>query len=425
MDSDEPLFEVSFKRWPPIYRYRSKIKGQKTASTANIVSPRAATPPDHSTSNLVRREPTQPNRPTSVPLPEQGTEPSSSSSEPSNAAPLMNPYPISIPVSLNLPALPNPTPVVLHPQQVLAPPHPQLIHNGIAFPAHPPPPRPPSNQIPPAILPTPVPIGNPSMGVTPAAAVPIPTPPVPSMNTPIPAAFLTPLENPFVPNMGGAINAAITGDFPPLHSLPPSFWEPVIPRPEPELAPPMHTPTAPSLQDLAVRPDGNGENFSDDRLKAIIIKAQPHHSNDTLAHLDRDQLVKHVNDLVDWWKRANPQQAQTLRAQAPPSPHQQQQSQRAIVQARHEHRLQQVGAPPTSPAVQTAADSVADAAKAQEKVIGQCPCCYDAQQNAAFSPCGHLYACDRCAHRLYDGGRGKCPVCRTTIHTYLKIYATA
>jgi len=429
MDSDEPLFEVSFKRWPPIYRYKSKISGQKTSSTANIVSQRAATPPEHSSSNLVRRESTQPNQPTSVPLPEQGTGPSSSSSEPSNAAPLMNPYPISIPVSLNLPALSNPTPVVLHPQQVLVPPHPQIIHNGVAFPAHPPPPPPPPlpppNQTPPAILPAPAPIGNPSMGVTPAAVAPIPTPPLPSMNTPIPAAIFTPLEIPFVPNMGGAVNRGITGEFPPLHSLPPSFWEPVVPHPEPEPAPPMHTPAAPSLQDLAVRPDGNGENFSDDRLKAIIIKAQPHHSNETLAHLNRDQLVKHVNDLVDWWKRANPQQAQALQTQASPSLQQEQQSQHAMVQARHEQRLQQVGAPPTSPAVQAAADSVADEAKAQEKVIGQCPCCYDAQQNAAFSPCGHLYACDRCAHRLYDGGRGKCPVCRTTIHTYLKIYATA
>jgi hypothetical protein len=25
---------------------------------------------------------------------------------------------------------------------------------------------------------------------------------------------------------------------------------------------------------------------------------------------------------------------------------------------------------------------------------------------------------------VYDGGRGKCPVCRVQIQTYLKIYAT-
>jgi hypothetical protein len=244
--------------------------------------------------------------------------------------------------------------------------------------------------------------------------------------TAIPAQFFSHLENPFLPpNMGAGITAPAIGDFPPLHSLPPSFWEPFVAVPEPVPTPPLNTPAAPTLQELALRSDGNAENFSDDRLKAIIIKAQPHHTIDSLAHLTRDQLVKHVDDLVDWWKRANPNQAQALRAQATPSPQQVHQSQHAIVQARHEQHLQQTGAPPTSPSVQAAAEAVAEEARAAEKVIGQCPCCCDAQQNAAFSPCGHLYACDRCAHRLYDGGRGKCPVCRTTIHTYLKIYATA
>jgi hypothetical protein len=117
--------------------------------------------------------------------------------------------------------------------------------------------------------------------------------------TTIPSPFFARLENPFIPpNMETGITAAAIGDFPPLHSLPPSFWEPVVPIPEPVPTPPVKTPAAPTFQELALRSDGNAENFSDNRLKAIIIKAQPHHTTDTLAHLTRDQLVKHVDDLV-------------------------------------------------------------------------------------------------------------------------------
>jgi hypothetical protein len=73
-DSDEPLFEISFKRWPPIYRYKSKLKGHQTASPGNIVSQRAATFSDQQTSNLLRRDSQtqQPNRPNTAPPPEQG-----------------------------------------------------------------------------------------------------------------------------------------------------------------------------------------------------------------------------------------------------------------------------------------------------------------------------------------------------------------
>ena len=245
--------------------------------------------------------------------------------------------------------------------------------------------------------------------------------------TSIPAGFFSPV-NSFTPPMGGTINTSIRGDFPPLHSLPPSFWEPVIRQPEPDPTPPMHTPQAPSLQNLAGRADGSGENFSDSSLKAIIIKAQPHHTTETLSHLTRAQLIKHVDDLVDWWKQANPQQANRVQqAHVPPIQTQQffepRPQQASSIQSRREQSPSSL-LPPLSPAVQAAAESAAASAKAQEKVIGQCPCCCEAQQNAAFSPCGHLYACTRCAHRVYDGGRGKCPVCRIPIQTYLKIYAT-
>ena len=257
-----------------------------------------------------------------------------------------------------------------------------------------------------------------------------------SSMTSVPSGFFPPL-NSFTPAMGGSFNAMMRGEFPPLHSLPPTFWEPVLRQPETDPTPPMHTPQAPSLQNLASRADGNGENFSDDSLKAIIIKAQPHHNNETLSHLTRQQLVKHVDDLIAWWIQANPQQATRVQqAHMNPPPQQQQQqhqeqyqqsqqSQQSFNPGRQEQCIQTSGIPPLSPAVRAAAESAGAAAKAQEKVIGQCPCCCEAQQNAAFSPCGHLYACTHCAHRVYDGGRGKCPVCRMPIQTYLKIYATS
>ena len=90
-----------------------------------------------------------------------------------------------------------------------------------------------------------------------------------------------------------------------LVQLPPSFWEPYERRPTPDTPPPTQQPVALTLESLAFRADGHGENFSDDSLRAIIIKAQPRHSNQSLSHLTRAQLVKHVDDLVAWWKQAN------------------------------------------------------------------------------------------------------------------------
>ena len=75
---------------------------------------------------------------------------------------------------------------------------------------------------------------------------------------------------------------------------------------EPDSITPGDAPQPPSLSNLAGRRDGKGENFSDEVLQAIIIKAQPHHSYGGLAHLSRSQLVKHVDDLVSWWITTHP-----------------------------------------------------------------------------------------------------------------------
>ena len=191
-----------------------------------------------------------------------------------------------------------------------------------------------------------------------------------------------------------------------LHSLPPSFGNLGIPQPRPDSTPPP--PQTPFLRNLASGMYGKGENYSDDALKAIIIKAQPHHSFQSLSHLKREQLVNHVNDLVIWWKQVHPQQAS--HAQVNPQQHVEQEQ--TTTQARHTQRLQPVA---------TVAASAAAPRNAAANAFGLCPCCCEAKQNAAFSPCGHLYACTRCAHRLYDGGRGKCPVCRVQIQTYLRM----
>jgi hypothetical protein len=52
-----------------------------------------------------------------------------------------------------------------------------------------------------------------------------------------------------------------------------------------------------------------GEDIRDDYLEAIILKAQPHHTPKSLAHLSRSQLIAHVDALIAWWKQANPRKA--------------------------------------------------------------------------------------------------------------------
>ena len=416
MASSDPVFELSFKRWPPIYRYQRKTSsGQKTL-TAKVVTAPAEPTPATNLANLVVQE--ERNPPNTSAEQEQGNRPASSSSEGLSSVPMMNPYPISFPV---------PLPELLPPIPSLQPPFPPPFLNAFQQVGPPPSSSSSSSSLSSGLL------GDTfqQFGVTPSFS---------STNftlsnnfrsmTYVPSGFFSPV-NSFTPPMGGSLNTAMRGEFPPLHSLPPTFWEPVMRQPESDPTPPMHAPQVPSLQDLAFRPDGNGENFSDDSLKAIIIKAQPHHNNESLSHLTRPQLVKHVDDLIAWWRQANPQQASRAQ-QTYMNPQQQQQhheqypqSQQSFAQGRQEQRLQTSALPPLSPAVRAAAESAGAAAKAQEKVIGQCPCCCEAQQNAAFSPCGHLYACTRCAYRVYDGGRGKCPVCRVPIQTYLKIYATS
>jgi hypothetical protein len=77
------------------------------------------------------------------------------------------------------------------------------------------------------------------------------------------------------------------------------------------------TSVVPSLEDL-IRANGNSQNLGEDMCKAVIIKAQPQYSHETLAHLTGDQLVKHVDDLVDWWKQSILPKDESLSIQTPP-----------------------------------------------------------------------------------------------------------
>src|SRR5208282_4216262 len=106
MSSSDPLFELSFKRWPPIYRYKRQNTSQKTL-TAEVVTPAEATP-DSSLTNLTSTDEQPPPNP--VAEPEQGNRLASSSSQGLSSVPMMNPYPITFPVP-PLPDLPPLTPL--------------------------------------------------------------------------------------------------------------------------------------------------------------------------------------------------------------------------------------------------------------------------------------------------------------------------
>jgi hypothetical protein len=67
----------------------------------------------------------------------------------------------------------------------------------------------------------------------------------------------------------------------------------------------------PTLETL-VQNNVRGTDISTEYLLAIIQKAQPHHSRLTLDHLTRDQLVEHIDALIEWWKKSNPRRASLI-----------------------------------------------------------------------------------------------------------------
>jgi hypothetical protein len=82
---------------------------------------------------------------------------------------------------------------------------------------------------------------------------------------------------------------------PPLTRAYSASWERALPPLEKDV---------PDLRTLATY-GLKAEGFTDTYLIAIITKAQPHHSNFTLGHLTRTQLIDHLDALVVWWKQVH------------------------------------------------------------------------------------------------------------------------
>ncbi|XP_043718825.1 E3 ubiquitin-protein ligase SPL2-like [Telopea speciosissima] len=53
-----------------------------------------------------------------------------------------------------------------------------------------------------------------------------------------------------------------------------------------------------------------------------------------------------------------------------------------------------------------------------------CVICLLQRRRSAFVPCGHLVCCQRCALSVEHGSAPKCPLCRQTIRTSIRIYST-
>lgn len=65
----------------------------------------------------------------------------------------------------------------------------------------------------------------------------------------------------------------------------------------------------------------------------------------------------------------------------------------------------------------TAAEESGDVPEGQLCVI-----CLMRQRRSAFVPCGHLVCCPRCALSVERELSPKCPVCRQTIRSSVRIY---
>ena len=53
----------------------------------------------------------------------------------------------------------------------------------------------------------------------------------------------------------------------------------------------------------------------------------------------------------------------------------------------------------------------------------ECDVCYGNRNGTfAFLPCGHANACETCCSRIVEGTK-KCPICRTHVQQYKKIFS--
>ncbi|KAH6827914.1 hypothetical protein C2S53_014876 [Perilla frutescens var. hirtella] len=88
---------------------------------------------------------------------------------------------------------------------------------------------------------------------------------------------------------------------------------------------------------------------------------------------------------------------------------------------RHQQQTQQQNNS-TSTSSDSAADEVADD-EPEEIPDGElCVICLTRRRRSAFVPCGHLVCCQRCALSVEREVSPKCPVCRQTIRSSVRIY---
>ena len=70
----------------------------------------------------------------------------------------------------------------------------------------------------------------------------------------------------------------------------------------------------------------------------------------------------------------------------------------------------------------TSQTSQASQAAAPTEATKECVICFVEPINTVFVPCGHLYACETCALRIYEA-TGTCPICRSDITGTMRTYS--
>lgn len=78
-------------------------------------------------------------------------------------------------------------------------------------------------------------------------------------------------------------------------------------------------------------------------------------------------------------------------------------------------------------------DNTADSSEADTQIVTDeedgdipegelCGICLTRRRRSAFIPCGHLVCCQRCALSIEHEVSPKCPLCRQSIRTSVRIY---
>jgi len=75
---------------------------------------------------------------------------------------------------------------------------------------------------------------------------------------------------------------------------------------------------------------------------------------------------------------------------------------------------------PRTPA--PALDCPTAAPSGDESIEGKCVICLERPANTAVVPCGHACGCFTCMQNIHSSSNSKCPICRATMTSILRIY---